>query len=50
MEKQIVRSQSESSNANAHKKGMILPFTPLTMSFDSMNYFVDMPQVNFFVL
>ncbi|KAJ0680275.1 putative ABC-type ferric hydroxamate transporter [Helianthus annuus] len=28
----------------AHKKGMVLPFTPLSMSFDKMNYFVDMPQ------
>ncbi|KAL8537692.1 hypothetical protein ACS0TY_012730 [Phlomoides rotata] len=25
------------------KKGMVLPFTPLSMSFDSVNYFVDMP-------
>ncbi|KAJ0668683.1 putative ABC-type sulfate transporter [Helianthus annuus] len=25
------------------KKGMILPFTPLSMSFDSINYYVDMP-------
>ncbi|GER36148.1 pleiotropic drug resistance protein [Striga asiatica] len=25
------------------KKGMVLPFTPLVISFDSVNYFVDMP-------
>ncbi|KAK4726556.1 hypothetical protein R3W88_031473 [Solanum pinnatisectum] len=24
------------------KKGMILPFTPLAMSFDNVNYFIDM--------
>ncbi|KAL2493147.1 ABC transporter G family member 36 [Abeliophyllum distichum] len=27
----------------APKRGMVLPFTPLAMSFDSVNYFVDMP-------
>ncbi|KAM3699674.1 hypothetical protein ACJW31_05G043200 [Castanea mollissima] len=28
----------------ASKRGMILPFTPLNMSFDSVNYYVDMPS------
>ncbi|KAG6519908.1 ABC transporter G family member 42-like [Zingiber officinale] len=27
----------------APKRGMVLPFTPLSMSFDEVNYFVDMP-------
>ncbi|PSS17958.1 ABC transporter G family member 36 like [Actinidia chinensis var. chinensis] len=27
----------------APKRGMVLPFSPLAMSFDSVNYFVDMP-------
>ncbi|KAL2516242.1 ABC transporter G family member 29 [Forsythia ovata] len=27
----------------APKKGMVLPFTPLAMSFDNVNYFVEMP-------
>lgn len=27
------------------KKGMILPFQPLSMSFDDVNYSVDMPAV-----
>ncbi|CAL5361309.1 unnamed protein product [Camellia sinensis] len=27
----------------APKRGMVLPFTPLAMSFDSVKYFVDMP-------
>jgi ABC-type multidrug transport system ATPase subunit len=26
------------------KRGMVLPFTPLTMSFDNVNYYVDMPK------
>ena len=29
------------------KKGMVLPFTPLAMSFDNMNYYVDMPSVSY---
>lgn len=30
--------------AGAKKKGMILPFQPLTMTFHNVNYFVDMPK------
>lgn len=29
----------------APKRGMVLPFTPLAMSFDNVSYFVDMPPV-----
>lgn len=29
----------------ATKRGMVLPFTPLSMSFDNVNYYVDMPPV-----
>ncbi|RXH88665.1 hypothetical protein DVH24_000264 [Malus domestica] len=32
------------SSGVAPKRGMVLPFTPLAMSFDSVNYFVDMPS------
>ncbi|KAI3761586.1 hypothetical protein L1987_52006 [Smallanthus sonchifolius] len=39
-EKELEKRQG----AKARKKGMVLPFTPLSMSFDNMNYFVDMPQ------
>lgn len=28
------------------RKGMILPFQPLTMTFHNVNYFVDMPKVH----
>lgn len=32
------------------RKGMILPFQPLTMTFHNVDYFVDMPKViTFFV-
>ncbi|KAK0598474.1 hypothetical protein LWI29_034970 [Acer saccharum] len=33
----------EAVNGVAPKRGMVLPFTPLAMSFDSVNYYVDMP-------
>ncbi|KAL8229721.1 hypothetical protein R6Q57_014621 [Mikania cordata] len=33
----------DSSLQAAPKRGMILPFTPLSMSFDNINYYVDMP-------
>ena len=38
-------STLESANGVAPKRGMVLPFTPLAMSFDSVNYYVDMPAV-----
>ncbi|KAK0597989.1 hypothetical protein LWI29_030582 [Acer saccharum] len=54
MENMKVSSQSKAVAAGEYsyvvkdgiavKKGMILPFTPLSMSFDSVNYFVDMPS------
>ncbi|CAL5195539.1 unnamed protein product [Lathyrus oleraceus] len=34
---------AEGDAGNAPRRGMILPFQPLAMSFDSVNYFVDMP-------
>ncbi|KAK7841184.1 abc transporter g family member 29 [Quercus suber] len=36
-------STLEIANDVAPKRGMVLPFTPLAMSFDSVNYYVDMP-------
>lgn len=30
-----------------NKKGMVLPFTPLSITFDNIRYSVDMPQVTF---
>ncbi|KVH92050.1 AAA+ ATPase domain-containing protein [Cynara cardunculus var. scolymus] len=31
------------TNPIASKRGMVLPFTPLCMSFDSISYYIDMP-------
>lgn len=28
------------------KKGMVLPFKPLSLAFDHVNYYVDMPAVS----
>ncbi|XP_057852200.1 pleiotropic drug resistance protein 1 [Cryptomeria japonica] len=36
-------SEETSSVGIVVKKGMVLPFQPLTMAFDNVNYFVDMP-------
>lgn len=41
---------SNESNTNAGNGGMVLPFTPLAMSFDSINYYVDMPAVRIVLL
>lgn len=38
---------SPTSGGEGSKKGMILPFQPLTMTFRNVNYFVDMPKVCF---
>lgn len=43
-------SSPEGANGVAPKRGMVLPFTPLAMSFDNVNYFVDMPAVSVHVL
>ncbi|XP_071741164.1 ABC transporter G family member 35-like [Rutidosis leptorrhynchoides] len=43
MEMKRLSSQADSLGV-VNKKGMVLPFMPLTLSFDNMNYFVDMPQ------
>ncbi|XP_047160800.1 ABC transporter G family member 36-like isoform X1 [Vigna umbellata] len=38
-----VDSMRDSTLGVSPKKGMVLPFQPLAMSFDSVNYYVDMP-------
>ncbi|KAJ0102720.1 hypothetical protein Patl1_05926 [Pistacia atlantica] len=43
-----VRNHPENSNSGATenavtRKGMVLPFQPLSLAFDHVNYFVDMP-------
>ncbi|KAF3943051.1 hypothetical protein CMV_030353, partial [Castanea mollissima] len=43
-ESNTMEPSSMAADEVATKRGMILPFTPLTMSFDSVNYYVDMPS------
>ncbi|CAN8270209.1 unnamed protein product [Cochlearia groenlandica] len=39
------RAEKERESKNSYaKRGMVLPFIPLTMSFDNVNYYVDMPN------
>lgn len=40
-------SVSNARQGRNEKKGMILPFKPLTMTFHNVNYYVDMPKVRF---
>ncbi|CAI9091305.1 OLC1v1026290C1 [Oldenlandia corymbosa var. corymbosa] len=35
--------EMKSNSDVANKKGMVLPFQPLSLSFDEVNYYVDMP-------
>ncbi|KAG2612265.1 hypothetical protein PVAP13_4KG267400 [Panicum virgatum] len=39
----VSRVMSIGSNEAAPRRGMVLPFNPLAMSFDNVNYYVDMP-------
>jgi hypothetical protein len=39
------QAKSASEIIGSDKKGMVLPFTPLSLTFDEVKYSVDMPQV-----
>ncbi|KAF5193110.1 Abc transporter g family member, partial [Thalictrum thalictroides] len=41
---QMSERSSESVKIGTSKKGMILPFQPLSMTFQNVNYFVDTPK------
>lgn len=36
------------SEVKAPKRGMVLPFQPLSLAFNHLNYYVDMPLVSIF--
>lgn len=42
-EKKNAENQEAEANRN---RGMVLPFAPLSLTFDDVKYAVDMPQVN----
>ncbi|KAJ9179101.1 hypothetical protein P3X46_010924 [Hevea brasiliensis] len=41
---EIRRGKSPRSSQNNHKKGMVLPFEPHSITFDEIIYSIDMPQ------
>ena len=40
------KSKTSISESEPNKKGMVLPFQPLSLAFDHVNYYVDMPAVS----
>lgn len=44
---QVQNAQGSSSNDQV-KRGMVLPFQPLSLAFNHVNYYVDMPLVSHF--
>nr|XP_043631485.1 pleiotropic drug resistance protein 2-like isoform X2 [Erigeron canadensis] len=38
-----LQKETEMAARNNNKKGMVLPFQPLSLAFDHVNYYVDMP-------
>lgn len=38
--------RGEITGVDTRKKGMALPFTPLSITFNNIRYSVDMPQVS----
>ena len=42
----ISRVKSVGRNESAPRRGMVLPFSPLSMCFEDVNYYVDMPAVS----
>jgi hypothetical protein len=46
MDEAVVENKASSTG----RKGMVLPFQPLSLTFDDIKYFVDMPQVPYLYL
>lgn len=42
-----IRNTSTGAANSEPKRGMVLPFEPLSLSFSQVNYYVDMPAVRF---
>lgn len=40
-------SVTSSEDSSQNRKGMVLPFAPLSLTFDDIRYSVDMPEVIF---
>lgn len=46
MKNSLDNSVPSGANQGPSKRGMVLPFQPLSLAFDHVNYFVDMPAVS----
>lgn len=46
-ERNTQESSIPKADAAATKKGMVLPFQSLSLAFDHVNYYINMPTVNF---
>lgn len=42
------KGEGHSGENGAKTRGMVLPFTPLSLAFEHVNYYVDMPAVSCF--
>lgn len=38
--------ENKETKIDAPKRGMVLPFQPLSLAFNHVNYYVDMPAVS----
>ena len=43
-----VRNAHGDDGSNQTRRGMVLPFEPLSLAFNHVNYYVDMPAVSRF--
>lgn len=43
-------NKSSGVTNNRTNRGMVLPFQPLSLAFNNVNYYVDMPAVSTFTL
>lgn len=43
----LVKCSSDNNRSSEHapRRGMVLPFQPLSLAFNHVNYYVDMPSV-----
>lgn len=44
------QTDKEMKAKNSNRKGMVLPFQPLSLAFDHVNYYVDMPAVSLIII
>lgn len=43
------RASNASATSGQNRRGMVLPFQPLSLTFNHINYYVDMPAVSVYI-